>query len=235
VLRGISTHLMADLKALNNCVSFASNSETLYQKCMRCSKHLLVTDFWVDVSIQMLGNFGWRLWYTEVVRPCVVWMKTWRKFRQRTLTISEISGRLGLSYGTRQQILMEDLNMQLISAMSVPMLLINKQKQWFVFVCRKCWMTSGTKKTSSRGRGFTVMTQKPNSSGSFHGMYCKNLVPCKHIMQGTWAYQFSLNDPMKDVLYSSNDFLNKSITQKNKLAIHYMFSNKNWNTVLTAC
>lgn len=47
-----------------------------------------------------------------------------------------IDSRLGLSHGTDQWILMEDLNMWHISAKSVTWLLTYKQKQWCVFVCQ---------------------------------------------------------------------------------------------------
>jgi predicted transcriptional regulator len=49
-------------------------------------------------------------------------------------TITEIAGRLGLSYGTCQRILTEDLNMRRISAKFVPRLLTEEQKQRRVFV-----------------------------------------------------------------------------------------------------
>jgi hypothetical protein len=52
-------------------------------------------------------------------------------------TILEIAGRLGLSCGTCQQILLEGLNMWQISIKFLPWLLTRKQKQWHVFVCQE--------------------------------------------------------------------------------------------------
>jgi histone-lysine N-methyltransferase SETMAR len=55
----------------------------------------------------------------------------------RRNTITEIAGRLGLSYGTCQRILTEDLNMRRISAKFVPRLHTEEQKQRRVFVCQE--------------------------------------------------------------------------------------------------
>jgi hypothetical protein len=62
--------------------------------------------------------------------------KTWELIREeRCRTIHELAGTVGISYGVRQEILTENLNMQHTAAKFVPWLLTNDQKQWFVNMC----------------------------------------------------------------------------------------------------
>jgi hypothetical protein len=56
--------------------------------------------------------------------------------QDRRLTIQDLCNTLGLSYGTCQRILSEELNMRSIAAKFVPRLLQNKQKQHRLEVCR---------------------------------------------------------------------------------------------------
>ncbi|PNF17592.1 hypothetical protein B7P43_G14400 [Cryptotermes secundus] len=53
------------------------------------------------------------------------------------LTIQDLCNTLGLSYGTCQRILLEELNMRRIVAKFVPRLLQNEQKQHLLEVCRE--------------------------------------------------------------------------------------------------
>jgi hypothetical protein len=68
-------------------------------------------------------------------------MKMWRKLAKSSTKsgkiVLEVAGMLGLSYGTSQQILMEDLNMRRIPTKFLSQLLADEQKQWFVFVCQE--------------------------------------------------------------------------------------------------
>jgi hypothetical protein len=58
-------------------------------------------------------------------------------YEDRRNTITEIADRLGLSSGTCQRILTEDLNMRRISAKLVPRLLTEEEKQRRVLVCQE--------------------------------------------------------------------------------------------------
>jgi hypothetical protein len=58
-----------------------------------------------------------------VDKVCKIISEDWQS------TILEITGRLGLSFGTYQQILMGDFNMWWISMKFVPHMLIDEQKQ----------------------------------------------------------------------------------------------------------
>ncbi|PNF32071.1 hypothetical protein B7P43_G05722 [Cryptotermes secundus] len=57
--------------------------------------------------------------------------------QDRRLTIQDFCNTLGLSYGTCQRILSEELNMRRIAAKFVPRLLQNEQKQHRLEVCRE--------------------------------------------------------------------------------------------------
>ncbi|PNF42588.1 hypothetical protein B7P43_G03094, partial [Cryptotermes secundus] len=57
--------------------------------------------------------------------------------QDRRLTIQDLCNTLGLSYGTCQRILSEELNMRRIAAKFVPRLLQNEQKQHRLEVCRE--------------------------------------------------------------------------------------------------
>lgn len=57
--------------------------------------------------------------------------------QDRRLTIQDLCNTLGLSYGTCQRILSEELNMRRIVAKFVPWLLQNEQKQHHLEVCRE--------------------------------------------------------------------------------------------------
>jgi hypothetical protein len=57
--------------------------------------------------------------------------------QDRRLTIHDLCNTLGLSHGTCQRILSEELNMMRIAAKSVPRLLQNEQKQHRLEVCRE--------------------------------------------------------------------------------------------------
>jgi hypothetical protein len=63
-----------------------------------------------------MGKFRLEIVSVQVFPPQVAQTKTWGKFckiinRKQCSAILEIAGRLGLSYGTCQQILVQDLNM----------------------------------------------------------------------------------------------------------------------------
>ncbi|PNF14514.1 hypothetical protein B7P43_G15642 [Cryptotermes secundus] len=57
--------------------------------------------------------------------------------QDRRLTIQDLCNTLGLSYGTCQRILSEELNMRRIAVKFVPRLLQNEQKQHRLEVCRE--------------------------------------------------------------------------------------------------
>ncbi|PNF38978.1 hypothetical protein B7P43_G06608 [Cryptotermes secundus] len=57
--------------------------------------------------------------------------------QDRRLTIQDLCNTLGLSYGTCQRILSEELDVRRIAAKSVPQLLQNEQKQHRLEVCRE--------------------------------------------------------------------------------------------------
>ena len=52
----------------------------------------------------------------------------------RRLTIREVSVEVGVSYGTCQAILTQDLNMRRVAAKFVPRILTAEQKEWHLFV-----------------------------------------------------------------------------------------------------
>jgi len=52
----------------------------------------------------------------------------------RRLTIRELSVEVGVSYGTCQAILVQDLNMLRVAAKFVPRILTTEQKEWRLFV-----------------------------------------------------------------------------------------------------
>jgi hypothetical protein len=74
--------------------------------------------------------------------PKVAQTKIWREYAKSSTKTNKVpfrrfAGILGLSYGTCQQILMEDLNMERISTKFVPWLLTDKQKQQPTYVCQE--------------------------------------------------------------------------------------------------
>lgn len=98
---------------------------------------------WKNRNLRVYSYLNmWKIWLKVVnvhVPPCID--HKYKNVEKVCSIINKgsfwIASRLGLSHGTDQWILTEDLNMWHISAKSVPWLLIYKQKQWCVFVCQE--------------------------------------------------------------------------------------------------
>ena len=129
--------------AENICVKFCF--KILLCKCNRCSKQLSGTMPWGEQTFEL---FFWLKHGSNSVEQCKhsccpsKWClqeniaKGCNIMKEQQSTISEVSGRLGLLYGTHQWIQREDLNMWQTSTNFLPWLLTDVRKQLWILATK---------------------------------------------------------------------------------------------------
>jgi hypothetical protein len=122
------------LQTPKNCIWNARNAENRFRWKCRGDR----ADLWVIISFLICGHFRWRCEHSGLSstghaenRSCRI---SHNLQRSPQSTIFEITCRLGLSYGSVQRILRENLNIRWIATKFVPPLLTDEEKQWRVWV-----------------------------------------------------------------------------------------------------